>query len=763
MPQRRHQKFKTHCLSRLCNCIQTRKPPGVDSYDRGMPVSFDRKYLVALAIALLCFGGLVALGMRTTTQLRDNEEAADRARDLQVQVKDVYATLLDLEAGQRGYLLTPKPSYLDPYRSALARLDDELGPLSAMAATHPDQAVELATLRSLIDDKRAELARTIEVADAQGVETARAVVASDEGKATMDAIRTLIANLQRDESRDLMQLEAAEAASIEASTRFAAVLVALMAGLLCAIYVLIRREDALRQRAHQAEVDAMRVLERRLEERTAELEQASRALDLSEARLRGIFDSATDSILTADETHTIVMANPAAARTFRRAMDELLGVPLEQLIPERFRREQGRDEPGSGVFEVSANHVGLLPDATGLRADGEEFPIDAAVSHLNVGDQQLYTVILRDITERRRAETALLDSEARLRRLLALLPEAVVVFSSGRISFVNDAAQRLLGADEAALLGRPWLEFIHPDSVELVQSRILALEGGAAVVPLIEEKILRADGSTRSVEATSTLIQDHDAVSMLSVVRDVTELRQVQSELVRSHSDLRRLVAAQDKVQEDERKRIARELHDDLQQRLAAIKLDLFAIGQRLTDDPEGVAHLLAEVDDLASAAIDSTRRIVSDLRPQILEDLGLAPALESLIGQFSKRTGIACQLEVQDEAAGEQALHSPAVMTCLYRVAQEALNNVARHSRATMVQVQLAEAVDGGLVLRISDNGKGLSADDRHKLHSFGLLGMHERVRAVGGELRINSQPDAGTTLDVAVKAADFWSAPAR
>ena len=725
-----------------------------------MSVSLDRKYFVALAIALLCFGLLVALGIRTATQLRDSETAADQARNLQARIKDVYVTVLELESNQRDYLLTLKPSYIEPYRRASARLDTELGPLSALAVAHPEQAVPLARLRSLIGERRAELARAIELTDAQRGDAKRAIVAIEDGKVTMDAIRTVIANVRRDQARELMQLEAAEAASIEASARFAAVLVALMAGLLGAIYVLIRREHALHQRANRAEADAMSVLERRVAERTAELEQASRALDLSEARLRGIFDSATDAILTADETQKVVMANPAAARMFRRSMDELIGVPLEHLIPER--RGQGRDAPGFGSFEVSALHIGRLLDATGLRGSGEEFPIDAAVSHLTVGGQQLYTVILRDITERRLAETAVQESEARLRRLLALLPEAVLVYSDDRISFVNDAAQRLFGADEATLMGRAWQDLLHPDSVGLAQSRIRALQGGAAAVPLIEEKILRADGSTRSVEATSTLIKDHDALSILSVLRDVTELKQVQSALVRSHSDLQRLVAAQDKVQEDERKRIARELHDDLQQRLAAIKLDLFAIGQRLKDDPESVAPLLAEVDDLASAAIDSTRRIVGDLRPQILEELGLVPALESLTGQFSKRTGIACRFDVQGEAADEEAVCSPALMTCLYRVTQEALNNVATHSDASLVQVRLAGAADGRFVLRIEDNGNGMSTGDRNKLNSFGLLGMHERIRAVGGVLRIDSHPDTGTAIEVVVPAPDSRSTPA-
>ena len=489
--------------------------------------------------------------------------------------------------------------------------------------------------------------------------------------------------------------------------------------------------------------------------------QTELALRLSEARLRGIFDSATDAILTADEAQTIVMANPAAAQMFHCRVDELVGAPLQRLIPERYRREHWRDVQAFGATETNARHMGRLRDVMGLRVDGEEFPIDAAISHLSVGGQRLYTVILRDITERRSAEAALRESEASLRRLLMLLPEAVFVHSGNRISFVNEAAQHLFGAGEAALLGRSSLELVHPDSIDIVKSRIRAMEGGALLTPLIEEKILRADGATRIVEATATRIEDRDEASILVIMRDVTELKLTQAALVVSHADLQRLVAAQDKVQEEERKRIARELHDDLQQTLAAIRIDLGAIGERLAADPASVAPILAELDGLASAAINSTRRIVNDLRPQMLEDLGLEPALEVLVAQFSQRTGIACHLDERRDA-GERALESPAVVTCLYRVVQEALNNVAKHARASTVHVRLASAAHGGLVLRVSDDGEGMSLGDRRKADSFGLLGMHERVRALGGVLRIDSQPGAGTTVEVVVPGTDAAQMPA-
>jgi PAS domain-containing protein len=151
---------------------------------------------------------------------------------------------------------------------------------------------------------------------------------------------------------------------------------------------------------------------------------------------------------------------------------------------------------------------------------------------------------------------------------------------------------------------------------------------------------------------------------------------------------------------------------------------------------------------------VASTRRIVNDLRPQSLEDLGLVPALENLLGQFSQRTGVACELDVEGDTA-DALMASPAVTTCLYRVTQEALNNVAKHAQASAVQVRLATAAGGQVWLRIHDNGRGMSTAERHRPESFGLLGMHERVRALGGVVRVDSQPGAGTTLEVLVPLA--------
>ena len=375
------------------------------------------------------------------------------------------------------------------------------------------------------------------------------------------------------------------------------------------------------------------------------MEEAALQLQMSEARLRGIVDGASEGIITVDARQNILMANRAAARIYGYEQQALLGQSLDILIPERYRHRHRADVSAYGEAESGPRSMGSRGPVMGLRASGEEFPVEAAISHVHVDGQRLFTVIVRDITERLRAEE---------------------------------------------------------------------------------------------------------------------QIRAARAALEASHAELRRLVAARDSVQEQERKRIARELHDDLQQTLAAIKMDTLAIGQQLQRDPARVPPMLAKIDELATGAIASTRRIVNDLRPKLLEELGLRPALEALAADFAQRTGIACTVDATADADDDaEDTLAPAAASCLYRVAQEALNNVIKHADACSVRMTLTYGGSPRVRLRIQDDGRGMGPDDHRKSHSFGLVGMEERVHAVGGSLRIESQPGAGTVVEVEVDGSREAAAP--
>jgi PAS domain S-box-containing protein len=506
--------------------------------------------------------------------------------------------------------------------------------------------------------------------------------------------------------------------------------------------------------------------ERRAEEQRSResLAQAALALQVGEARLRGIFDNASEGILTVDATQQIVMINPAAAQLVGYRVDELLGRPLAMLIPERFREQHLRNLRALGESERTSVPMSTRPSLLALHASGREIPVEAAVSHVHIDGQRLFTVIFRDVTERMRNEDQLRAEKAKLDAALASMTDAVCIadsdgrllqFNDAFVSFHRFASRAALPATRKAFVGL--VELLDDQGQPLpVERRVLSRALRGETVSNLECQLRRSDTGERWIGSYS-FAPIRDASGQIAgavlVGRDVTAMRQMHAEVLASHVALRRLVAAQDKVQEEERKRVARELHDDLQQTLAAIKMDALAIGQQLQREPARVPPMLAKIDELASAAIASTRRIVNDLRPRMLEELGLRPALEALATDFAQRTGIDCRLDI-DADHDDDAPIAPAVATCLYRVAQEGLNNVHKHAGARHVRIALGQGPQSRVRLRIADDGKGLSPADRQKRHSFGLVGMDERVRAVGGQLLLSSMAGDGMVIEVDVPA---------
>ena len=223
------------------------------------------------------------------------------------------------------------------------------------------------------------------------------------------------------------------------------------------------------------------------------------------------------------------------------------------------------------------------------------------------------------------------------------------------------------------------------------------------------------------------------------------ERRLEQQNLVRSHAQLRELSAALQTIREEERTHIARELHDDLGQLLAALRVNLALLRQRPPSARNEDAKLMADMDALLLQAITSLRRIASNLRPRALDEGGLYFALESLRQEFVKRHGVAITLEANEENLVLDDTYS----TAIYRIVQEALTNIARHAGASKVMLQLRR--DGeSLQLIIHDNGRGIAEQDMDKASSFGLVGMRERVWALQGEISIVS--DGGTLIAISL-----------
>jgi signal transduction histidine kinase len=232
----------------------------------------------------------------------------------------------------------------------------------------------------------------------------------------------------------------------------------------------------------------------------------------------------------------------------------------------------------------------------------------------------------------------------------------------------------------------------------------------------------------------------------------------VKEELRLAYARLRSEARRTQRIAEEERRRIARELHDDFGQALTGLKFDLAWLSRRLSQlpAPAGGRESLNRVQAMSGSIdslFESLRTTVADLRPAMLDDLGLVPALESLATTFQHRTGVRCLVDVAPEVS---SLELPSeTSAALFRIAQESLTNVMRHAAASLVRIQLYQG-DGRVTLEVADNGKGITCEGMSKLDSFGLRGMQERVSLLGGHFSIGGALGVGTTARASVPVAE-------
>ena len=258
---------------------------------------------------------------------------------------------------------------------------------------------------------------------------------------------------------------------------------------------------------------------------------------------------------------------------------------------------------------------------------------------------------------------------------------------------------------------------------------------------------LRADGSEFPIEASISQANDGERRFYTVILRDITRRKQFEEELQRSQRELRELSARVLEAREEEKAHIARELHDELGQMLTALKMDLAELRRRLPAGDDALAGMVGAMDTLLDRTVSATRRISADLRPLMLDDLGLAEAADWLIQEFAKRSGVACDVNLP---AAETLQGMPkTVATALYRALQESLTNIARHSGARKAWIVIA-LEDGEIRMEVEDDGRGIAAGDLAKPRSLGLKGMRERFTFIGGALEIDAAPRGGTRLRI-------------
>lgn len=422
---------------------------------------------------------------------------------------------------------------------------------------------------------------------------------------------------------------------------------------------------------------------------------------------------------------------------FSNMIGKRLVLSLERLrdastgLPDTVSSQKRIDWPVSHIAEINS----LITNFQYVTASlSEKF------SELSAGNREL----CRENKERQRAEEKLGQAVSELMAIFQAFPDLCLV--TDEATAVIDCRGRMQGTFLPAdgVVGRRLTDVFPGDVANMYGNGVReTLDSGTMVT---FDYSLPGEGGDQFFETRIVPLSRDQAVI---IVRNITDLKKAE-ELRLANEQLRHLSMYIEDARENERACIAREIHDELGQQLTALRFDLGWIGRKL-DDPAAVAARVVEMAGLLDRTIKSVRRIAMELRPRLLDDLGLVAALEWQVSEFRKRTGIVCELQLERSEMVVERRRA----TALYRILQEALTNIIRHARATRVTVVFKEEHEM-LLLDVMDNGKGISAGQMKGESSFGMLGMYERAREWGGTVTVSGEPGHGTTILVAIPKED-------
>lgn len=367
---------------------------------------------------------------------------------------------------------------------------------------------------------------------------------------------------------------------------------------------------------------------------------------------------------------------------------------------------------------------------------------------------------LREANIRREHRQMLLDlkeNQTRLHALISNLPGMayqLLQSSTEEVTFpyVSEGCYDLLGVLSKDLEQNPALFFnmLHPADLNSYKKAMKASAKSLTFVYWEGRIKSLPDGEIKWVNLRCSPRKMPQGVQWEGMMFNITERKLAEIEIMRSQEQLRELSAHIQDVREQERLSLAREVHDDMGSMLTAIKLDIAWLGSRLDNSESALAAKVKDIENLVTKCAAAAGNISRNLRPSALDCFGIVAAIEIEASEFEQRTSISCELDTIEESAAVD----PNIAITLFRIFQEALNNIMKHAQASKVKVTMCNSKKN-VKLTVADNGRGLSEPDRLKPRSFGLRGIQERVARFGGEVTISGKPGHGTTISVSIPHA--------
>ena len=490
-----------------------------------------------------------------------------------------------------------------------------------------------------------------------------------------------------------------------------------------------------------------------------ERRRTEEALRESETKYRGLYNSTQDGIAMVDIKGHFIECNRAFLDMLGYTGKEIKKMTYQQTTPVKWHDM----ERSIVINKILKTGYSDIYEKEYIKKDGTVFPVSMRVwaTKDEAGNITGLWAIVRDITDRKQAEEALENSQLRLREAMVLAQAANWEFDvESRVFTFDDRFYALYGTSAEREGGNRMSaedyarNFLFPEDVQIVADEIARAiaEPDHRAAWQLEHRIRRRDGQTRYISVHISVIKDDHGRTVMTrgVNQDITERKLAEESIKASHQQLRALAGRLQFAREEQRKQIAREIHDEMGGALTALKIDLSSLARSAPKSwhkikSDSFLSKIIGMTKLIDETIGTVRRIVTELRPSILDDFGLMAALEWQLWEFQKRTGIQSEFvsTLEDVNIDEK------LSITVFRIFQEALTNVARHANATDVIATLYKEADS-LVLKVEDNGKGISEDDIHNTKSVGLIGMRERAFFLGGTVNISGDPSKGTTVSV-------------
>ncbi|MCC6397593.1 MAG: PAS domain S-box protein [Bacteroidetes bacterium] len=480
------------------------------------------------------------------------------------------------------------------------------------------------------------------------------------------------------------------------------------------------------------------------------------------ANLQPLMDAANDAMILLDEEWRIAAANDRMVELYGYSGTELPGKPLRDLQP------PDASEILPDVTGLSGQSGSAVLETVHQKKDGSRIAVETSVRNVDAAGRTWRMMIIRDVTRREGVERELHEHRMHLRRALASVArQEELLRVAGEIAHVGGwdfNPETMQGSwteeiarihevehtsETSAIFGLQFYEGEHKKKIE--EAVNAAIVNGTPYD--LELELVAANGKRKWVRTIGHAVIENGKVKRVrGAMQDITERKHILDELRESRDQLKVLAASLQDAREDERAAVARELHDDLGQILTALKLDVAMVEQ--TFDPvippevkTAFRRQIADVAKTIDGGVQELRRIIRNLRPEVLDTLGLVAALQWFGEDFQKRTGVTCAFRADRPASRIPSGHS----TALFRIYQEILTNVTKHANATAVDARL-QISSGEVTLTVADDGRGFDPAKPSSHTSLGMLGMRERAMRLGGTTRVESQPGKGTRIHIAI-----------